>query len=224
MNYKNELQEYFQKRQLPLPVYKYTKMLFNMDTMIKWRAEVKLYDSEGVFRSDLCTSKKKADQNAAFKALQSLNNIDVNEITKMDMDGDEYDKYDKYEFPNEYERLILVDIENLPLTFKHIDYQKQKEKTLIITVMSKFSSHYQFEKRQYYQQFSHIEVTNSGNKDAADTLLIFLVGKYLHNSCNEIIIISRDRFAATLKDILIERGFDTKCFTCYQDIQKNLLC
>lgn len=211
---KNILQELYQKQQKPTPTY-VTKNYPPKNKYSKhqqyFRSTVSLEDGR-TFTSELQTSKKKAEMNAAEKAIKTLEKVDQKRImssvlgTKIQID---------------YPTWVLIDLENVNdwKNLANLDFERPIK---FIGFVGKLNSLY--EKKINEERIEIIKIPLA-YKDAADTAMIFLAGWLAHkllyytnnNNTNNkrnnkrndnkndninIYVVTRDHFGATLHDIL----------------------
>ena len=193
---KNQLQEYFQKKQQPLPKYITTRN-GGVDHLPCFVSNLNLF--ENVFVGDVCTTKKHAEENVAYKALNYIN--------------DNKSVATAYEAPNNFDTVLLIDLENVP-RIKGIVF---KENVYAIGFMSSNSSVYDM--RKEYETTMDLQIINSVIKDAADVLLTFTAGTFVYETKNVfIVIITKDHFASALVDILKYKGVNAVHATHIDDI------
>jgi len=182
---KNLLQEYFQKRSKPIPIYK-TIQLIKIDENGNEKPIFisKLVINDIEYCSDLFSSKKDSEQDVACKAYNSLTS--QQELTD-------------YVPPLLYKNLILIDLENINtcLTWRFPPESK------IVGFTSKYSSIYSTKDR--YTPYMKLKVIDSHINDAADILLITYLMKRI-DKVEDIFIITRDHYAAVLKIIFPKKN------------------
>lgn len=118
-NYKNRLQEYFQKKKLELPTYSYKKINQN------WKASLRLSSDSKIYFGDECSSKIKTAQSVAKKVCLKLfgdTDFQENPIGTEDKSLEckvEYKPNDTLVINESSNPIyILVDFENTPHTDK----------------------------------------------------------------------------------------------------------
>lgn len=197
---KNRLQEYYQRRQLLLPVYTHERTESG-----DWKSTLTLVDGRRFFGIE--RTKKDADQNAAAEALAAL----------------ECSSECSRETPSKPDWrlagcvLVLIDLENSPgydnTKWSNIRWDCSK----IEAFVGKLSSHATKDLASLYPFVQEFHVVNSSMRDAVDHAISVRAGKWLESmkhieyyidgpeGCvydDAIHIVSRDRFAGALSDVL----------------------
>jgi hypothetical protein len=216
---KNKLQEYFQKRNLPLPCY--TTVFVGKDLVNpKWRSYVVTHDDKKCF-GDVYKTKAETENSAAEKMLTKLQNDDTPlknyRILKKEREINN--------LPADISTEISIDVKNLQI---HEMQDKKNEKIILIvdvenisTIMQKLLpivSHLLSEQFLVYlfyskncslidklkiidKDFIHTRQIPSTRPDASDTAIIFFVGhQYFISDNTTFIILTRDHFASSLED------------------------
>jgi len=192
INYKNKLQEYFQKNKLELPIYTYK----SYDNNKKWEACIKLPDCDELFYGDIDVSKVKTAQSGAYKAYMMLlenDNVDNEHlnIPFVDVEKQPLDKimYNKTNEPT----YILVDFENVPHTDKIENLIKNNDNFTLI----KFASinHSNLHMVDY--------VIPTTTKDATDHYIGIYLGMLISTIKKKIniYILTKDHFGEVLEII-----------------------
>jgi hypothetical protein len=180
-NYKNILQEYYQKKKSHLPQYDTTRV-GGSDTLPKWQSIVTCDNIS--YLGDICPKKTAAENSAAFIALKAINSIEK-PIT-----------------PNDFNvsTAILIDIENLPKFFEEIpdcDLNNQN-----LTVYG-FIGQYHPLSTKYGDKKIIKVLSPSTRQDGTDTCIQVYAGillaleKYEHY-----IIATKDHFGSSLVEMI----------------------
>ena len=205
MNYKGLLQEYCQKKQIPLPKYFTKKFFKNKDIFEKYscvNVNNKLYQKK-INTSETKNNKKKEEQIIAEYAYNSIKLIDENNKIKFNIETD---------CSGKTKTSLFIDIENKQRIIEEIEqkidvnYKNFIDNIDIYVVMS--SNHHLFEKMKV-GDFYNLEWTYSSYKDAADIYMSYLCGQKL-SLYENIGIITSDHFGNSLVDILNEES----CTNC----------
>jgi hypothetical protein len=134
-NFKNKLQEYFQKRALELPIYDYEKVISG------WRARLILANTSKNYIGDVYPSKIKSAQSVAKKAYLELNNLNNIEDESRENEKDivQHKPIDVVVINDSLNPIyILVDFENVPHTDKLENLLKNNSSSSI--TLLKFAS------------------------------------------------------------------------------------
>jgi hypothetical protein len=199
VSYKNQLQEYYQKRGKPIPTYAHGS------TISGWESTVVICDDRK-FQSEGRT-KKDADQEVAKMVLDTLLS---SEEEKVFLEGDlEFVPYPKPTLKSPGCVLILIDLENSPKVDKEW-LNIRWDCCQVEAFAGKLSSYATKNLEDLYPFVDEFHIVDSGYKDAADIAISFRAGRWLENipygdPCNfedAIFIVSRDRFASALVDVL----------------------
>lgn len=199
-SHKNRLQEICQRRKTLLPNYEHERI------DIGWKSTVTLGEDQRF--SGVGRTKKEADQIAANEALNHIDSLVAVPEER------------KTQFKFAGCALILIDLENSP------GYNKEKWENVrwdcsrIEAFVGKLSSHATKDLASLYPFVDKFHVINSSMKDAVDHAMSVRAGCWLESMkhpeyyCNReedcvyddaIYIISRDRFAAALIDVIQQR-------------------
>lgn len=186
LSYKNQLQEYFQARHQRLP--EYTHQLLPDGS---WQTTVSLWEN-GSF-TGVGMNKKAADKLAASQALEWLNKREPpHAITTPPSTPPKH--------PIGY---VLLDLENSPTYTKWTNTAP-----IVVEAFAGKLSSYPGKNLQVLYPFVHrFHIVDSGIKDAADHAISVRAGELMSDDCppRHLFIVSRDRFAVALKDILQQR-------------------
>lgn len=201
---KNQLQEFCQKREILLPTYTTTR-IGGQDNLPAFQSRVVFNGKD--YLGDVCTSKKGAEKSAANQALRS------NELSATTQKQQQPQPTFTERETRPY--LVLIDLENSP-NYTMAKWQTTRWKNARIEAfVGKLSSHAQKSivyLKQYYPFVDEIHIVNSGMKDAVDHAISVRAGEWLNVfRCNSshmygagVFIVSRDRFAVALRDILVQ--------------------
>lgn len=210
-SYKNLLQEIFQKRDEPLPIYN-TLRVGGSNTNPLWKCTITAGGK--TFSGGIFCKKVQAEQDTAKIAYQKLCNSSrkLRNVTQYDTQKelakelcDDYVEYVEYAayteeksvvVPTEkvsdsivekFEKIVFADLENCPQVSELV----AKPDTIIIGVVG--HSHPLAEKNLPIYKC----VIQDSTKDAADHALTFLAGKFSNHirSSSKIYIFSKDHFA-----------------------------
>ncbi|MBL4898543.1 MAG: hypothetical protein JKX76_02720 [Colwellia sp.] len=190
MNSKSEIQEILAKRGLDLPAYT-TINISDPDQI----SEPPLFQSEINFifelpeqttytiKSDLFPSKKKAEKDAATKALVAIKQLLPENITDFHISENTIGNV-----------FIFIDYENYNNDF-HIDLFKEHNPSINVVKCT----------AKYHPRSNNADLTiNSRIADATDILISCKVGElYSNENCNyeTVIIITNDHFGSCIADI-----------------------
>lgn len=195
---KNQLQEIYQKRHSPtLPTYSHKQALAGAG----WASSVTLPDEPTRFFQGFGRTKRDADQEAAQKALEFLNSMETSTVPRpappMMLDV-------RLEHIMTSPLLILIDLENSPKFMASRWENVRWPACRLEAFVGRFSSHAEKNLEALYPFIHTFHVIASGHRDAVDHAISVRAGQWL--SCPElqdgVMIISRDRFAAALVDVL----------------------
>ena len=187
---KNQLQEYFQKRDFTqLPVYSHRQ------TERGWVSTLKL--PAGKEFEGLGTNKKSADQEAATLALSNFSKSENQGVL--------------FKFAGRV--LVLIDLENTPVHNKNLWNIIRWDRSRIEAFVGKLSSHARKDLKDLYPFVDRFHIIDSGHKDAVDHAISVRAGewlgaqKYHIDECTyeELHLVSRDRFASALIDVLKQK-------------------
>lgn len=200
---KNRLQEYFQKTQNGrLPTYSHHADLLG------WVSTLTLPDRCGEFIA-IGRTKKEADQIAAGQALQELDLIEET-IEQRQL-------VQKHDFRLPGCLLVLIDLENSPGFERSQWLNVIWDCCRVEAFVGKLSSHATKDLRALYPFVDKFHIVDSGHRDAVDHAISVRAGQWLETfkhpkyyiegevGClfdDAIFIVSRDRFAPALVDVL----------------------
>lgn len=176
MSSKTELQEYFQKKWKTVPKY--------VTERIGGEQHNPLYEAKLTFNGK------------EYKAVSNSVKAAENKVAEQILENEQLNKTEK-PLTKKFDGIIFVDLDNVPqIKNANIDAK-------IIGFTSKLSSVY-----ANLKDYKNIEIhtTESCVKNATDVLMVYHITKMLEKlRCKEIVILSRDSFSPSLKDILIEK-------------------
>ncbi len=184
MSSKNKLQEFFQKRGLPAPVY-YTSKVGGTDNDPKWVCLVKLFNGEVIY-SNPSSSKKSCEMEAAANALADIDSRSL-----------EYRNI-KYRFDIDSKVVILVDGENLPT----IPIKFATEVCTSASLRVYISKGHPIKPKLVEHEIKIVEI-DSTRKDAVDTAIIM---DSVRLYPDHIIIVTNDHFGASLVELINKEG------------------
>lgn len=178
---KNKLQETLQKNGLPLPQYDHTP--YHMG----WQSILTLYNGK-TFKG-LGLSKKEADNFAAGYALDTLSFTKVKKITVDCLNT-----------------IVLINLQNLPnLSFSNVVCHGG----CIEAFVQKHSTFATSDLRDRYPFVHQFHIINSKAPDAVDHAIAFRAGQ-ICDPTMETLIVSQDKFAIALTEVLLEQQFQCK--------------
>jgi hypothetical protein len=178
---KNKLQEYYQKKSLPLPNYDTTKIV---DQYVPtWECKLTI-ENKIFFGYD--SKKTGAEIKAAELALDYLTSLKRSVVC------------------TKSSTIILIDIENCPtIFFELFDFK------LDVKIVGFLSKNHPLNKKVVdYSEF--IVRVPSTRKDAADVGMILYIGQHI-DKYDEFIIVTYDHFADSVADCLADRKKCTVC-------------
>jgi len=208
---KNTLQEYYQKHcgsdgKHILPDYDYER------TMTGWLCILTLPDSKE-FRA-AGRNKKLAAQTAAGKALDVISALST-KPSSPHIHNPTANKALQWFFPGCL--LVLIDLENAPKHDKERWNRVRWDCCRIEAFVGKMSSHATKDLKALYPFVTHFHIVNSAHRDAVDHAISVRAGEWVESmkhyldreeGClydDAIYIVSRDRFAPALVDILRQK-------------------
>lgn len=188
-NYKNQLQERFQKRKLPLPTYDTITNLSNK--VPRFISRLTLFDGQ-VFIGEQTNRKIDAEQSAAEKALENmLEKSEEEEVSNVI-------KYNPLDFNSIHQpntlTYILVDYENCNKIGDLELYIKDRKDIKMITTCA-----------QGFGKKGDVNVViRSSISDANDHYISFLIGQLISKTETmlNIIILTKDHFGSAIKDFV----------------------
>lgn len=199
-NYKNILQEFYQKQRKKLPHYNYK----NCGEQ-QWKAIVTLNDGKK-FTSSIHKSKKECDMEAAEKALRYIgliNNTNKDpELIRSQIslhNGISEIKLQKQELKLKKNVVLYVDIENshkmIDMLISTFDFENLR----IFAIKSQSSPSV----KGWNSEIVDLIIVDSNVRDASDIYLTMLATTHaFQKSFDEYIIITGDKFGKTLSDFL----------------------
>jgi hypothetical protein len=188
---KNTLQEYYQQRRLPLPTYTHVQHADGC-----WESTVQLSDVYYIGRGK---TKREADQNAAQQAIAALM-MKPAQTPAIEID-----------FTN---TIVLIDLENAPQwTVRNVSITGGGHIEAFVGAFSSMASE-TANLAEMYPFATRIHIIRSGHRDAVDHAISVRAGELLHLH-HKYIIVSRDRFAAALCDILPNAQYVTSIDKCF---------
>jgi hypothetical protein len=215
---KNELQELCQKHCQSLPSY------ITENYKDGYRAMVTMPEAKmGTFVSTEKRTKKLAEKDAALRALKELNKtnpelFDNLKRKKSIVGFGKNSVFLKYKPPpqNNVERIVLVDAESIPQSLTGSKFGKWNPLTDYLVGFAGYcSSQASAAQSKTFQQLCEFHITESPTADAADHALSFYAGRLAERYRSVpssdrplVMIISRDKFAATTVERLLDAGFE----------------
>jgi hypothetical protein len=205
--YKNQLQEYYQKLNLEIPVYNSYNIKDNNNPV--WRSDIvcnnKLF-------SGIAKNKKDAENNAAKLAFESLDiNINIKKILAISQKVGNINQINI----DKYNKIILVDGENCDINSSNED--KISNSTLVLIFVSKNTiKKCVFQLQDKYENY-FVFISESVGRDAADHLLTFYAGKLsvMYEKLNiDYYIFTKDHYGE-----FIEKFMENCKFICSIDYQ-----
>ena len=189
---KGVLQEIFQKKNMKLPIYSYIK---EGDMFI---CTVELCDGS-MYTGDICSTKKESAKNVASLALDSMDEctfIEDDILAVQNMFGQLSSSV--------IHTLIIVDVENVPRQVKYLVSLNDK-----LNILGVYSNNYNG------LVCVKNKLVDSTIVNAADIYICCYVMKMIHKrKYDNIIILSRDKFALTLVDVIKHFTCDTNVYSC----------
>ena len=192
MNPKNQLQEYCQKNGIGLPNYQ-TDRIGGESHKPTFQSSVTIEGFETCF-GELKHTKKEAELSAASYMLGCINQYHQNNI-----------KY--YTNPTDTDILVYIDLENIHVG-DFMDHHKFGVVGFSVIGVAT-ANHPSLKSVSLDIRLLTIE---SDHKDAADTLMIYEIGKSVEQGGGTYIIVTKDHFAAPLVEIL--RSQNIKAYRC----------
>lgn len=206
LGYKSKLNEYAQKNKQNSPIYETYRVGGNDHTPI-WETKVSFLNLE--CKSKYCDSKKDAENDGAkimYELIEASNIID----NKINIDNLlEHDKIDKkidLSTLCNYEKIMLIDIENVEFTLDPIKYSN----TIFIIFLSKNSS--KRIKATMLDKYDNciIMISNSVVKDSADHYLTFTAGQLsiiLKDITIDYYVFTKDHYGSCLEEFIPRMKF-----------------
>jgi predicted P-loop ATPase len=176
MNPKNKLQNILQINKQKLHRYNYIiKNSYYVSTVV-FEINNKKFQIEGLLKSN----KKESSDSAATIAFNYIKSTGFFN--------------QKIKTTHKINNIVLIDVENVGYKYLH-----KNEK-----VIGFISKHCLYNKIDKIKEYMELEIYDGIDKNGADTLMIFYIGKnieyYIKNKC-KIIIISNDRFAKCIFNV-----------------------
>ncbi len=180
MSDKNKLQEFFQKRGIPLPVY-YTNRVGGSDDSPKWVCMIKLFNGEIIY-STPTSSKRSCEAEAAAKTLADLNSHNL-----------EYRNV-KYTFNTDSKIILMIDGENQPIIPIKIVSEVDTSASLRVYI----SKGHPIKPKLEEHEIKIVEI-DSTRKDAVDIAIIM---DSVRLYPDHIIIVTNDHFGSSLVELI----------------------
>jgi hypothetical protein len=192
MSLKNLLQEWCQTNNSALPVYTHINVIAG-----DWESTVSLPSHPEFAFSACARTKKQADQLAAGLILDQVSQaLTVNQATA---------GYRPIRMLYGGSVLVLIDLENSPNYTKREWTDVRWDGAHIAAFVGKLSSHATKDLSTLYPFVDEWHIVDSGMKDAVDHAISVRAGQWLSQGSDlpdGIHIVSRDRFAVALVDVL----------------------
>lgn len=193
--YKNLLQEYFQRKKLPLPVYNCNNI--NTDKVNPvWKASVFILPLSNTEFTGIAATKKAAETIAAKNACEYV--FATNNPIPVDREPAPFTQKVKnisdINFDN-YKTVLLVDGENCDVDIKRINND-----VLVLMFVSKNTTKKLVFKLQQSYNNCFVFVSERTGRDASDHLLTFYAGKLsvLHDS-KQYYVLTKDHYGEFLE-------------------------
>ena len=201
--YKNQLQEFCQKKKLHLPTYD-TKRIGGSSHQPTFISSVKIQYNNAIYGS-VCGSKKAAEISVAKKMLKQLDNILIQETQHYDLlEGDIH---------------VLIDMENV-----HMGdfFEKRKFGEGIRFIGFATENHPSI--RVVSDQLDVIETIKSDRRDACDILMIGCAARMADTISGEMIIVTKDHFGHGLVDYIhqINPNITARCIGTTEELGEYL--
>lgn len=196
-NYKNKLQEHYQRLHLPLPRYEHKNGADSMN----WTSTVILPNDKQQFRGCGAT-KKAADQQAAQRAWESVC-VATRKTTPPQQFVSVATPKVKPKALVSLVSLVLWDLENSPGCTEWQSGTCQVE-----AFAGKLSSHATKDLRYLYPFVDTFHIVDSGMKDAVDHAISVRAGEWIaggSSTLHTLYIVSRDRFSIALIDVMRQK-------------------
>ena len=203
LNYKNHLQEYFQKQHMELPKYVARKVSGPAHCPV-WQSEVKLYNGS-TYIGDTNITKSVAEISAAEKALKALKLIPDTESYSADLNLIEKFKLDinpilskplKSAVPK---TLLLVDVENM-----HNFIDDVVREISGLNIYAFVGEHHHLATKIFPTGVIKI-ISPSAHSDGTDTCMQVYIGFLLGSGCKDYenyLIATRDHYGSALVDMI----------------------
>ncbi len=182
--YKNQLQEFCQKKKLRLPTYD-TKRVGGSSHQPTFISSVEIQYNNDTYRSggSVCGSKKAAEISVAKEMLEQLDNILIQETQHYGVsEGDIH---------------VLIDMENVHMG----DFFEKRKFGEGIRFMG-FATENHPSIRVVSDQLDVIETIKSDRRDACDILMIGCAARLADTISGEMIIVTKDHFGQGLVDYI----------------------
>lgn len=194
MNAKNILQEYCQKNGFNLPSYQTSKTLDGL-----FISEVTVHHKK--YNGKAFSKKRDAEVDAADKANQKINK-------------ENFDK--KIIYQNGEKWGIFIDLENKQKIYEELEQYYHLNKSQIDIYIFITKNHI-LSQKEY--QYATIYTIDSMMRDAVDSYLIFILGRFF-NRYQNFIIVSGDHYAKTMEEILVKEGKKAKMCANIREIME----
>ena len=202
--FKNLLQEYYQKKQLNIPIYSTFLIDNNTSTIPLWKSIVMLCDGtefvgiSGDLYKKTPGNKKDAENNAAKNAynylitsnkLTTITTLSTKSLTDINI--------------NNFKEVLLVDSENCDL-----EISKISNDMLVLMFVSKNTTKKVVFQLQNKYENCYVFISESVGRDAADHLLTFYAGKLsvLHNEI-QYYVLTKDHYGEFLEKFMSKCKF-----------------
>lgn len=187
--YKNKLQEYFQKKGIPLPTYD-GKLCES-----GWIGSVTIIiDDEKVkFKGEIKNKKIESQESACIKALEYLK---INNSIQEKSNNDDKNNY-IYNNKLTNQDIIFIDIENTQ------KYKYVKPKNYILGFIS--TNSYMYKKLNEIEKYMETYVYEGTEKNGSDILMSIILAKHIPHIKkynNNVTIITSDNYGKCIKKIL----------------------
>lgn len=231
MSSKNKLQEFFQKRQEPLPVYATEKDPLSESHQPRWKSIVTVHGGKR-FVGEYTSKKSDAESSAAQLALKTLR-IDSEEKVIPLVDYPSLDclstPHDVFHNCMDASTIVFIDIENIPQAIDMVE--RVPSNTVIVGVVG----HCHSKVEAKFPFFKYI--VRNAMKDAVDHAMSFLAGfvaggihdnlilpdhKDFPDDMPKFLIVSRDHYAEITCHCIKQQGFDAVHITTMTDLLRYL--
>jgi hypothetical protein len=178
MSAKNQLQEYFQKQQLSLPIYEVLR-IGGSDHQPLWQASVR-YDNDKHITGEIFSNKGQAMMDVAERALKSLQTLDPIKIYSPSLTA------------------LFVDVENMP---NFIDEVQKKFHNMIIYA---FIGHHHCLATKIWSGSNITKIlVHSTRTDGTDTAMQVYIGYHLaQKNYDRYYIATRDHYGSALVEMI----------------------
>ena len=206
MSIKNLLQQFCHENSLEEPKYRFISDMMTDDNTHTFVSEctVKIGGKSFTFVGE-GPRKKESEKSAAQNCYNALVYNDVREQNI------------PYKAPHEPEKIVLIDVENIPHAVTNVIWPA---KWLVVTCISKYSHHYKTLSK--LQSMSCVQVIDSSNRDAADIELIFLAGRLSTSFGGEFLFVTSDHYGHPLIQCMKDCGRHATTLTSLRDIEDKI--